>query len=110
MCNYQGYEFGAGRYPDSYCIDGLLHDADSDYLNDESIPCPMCSRDGAISWWTERFSCFVEDDETQDETDRRALEAAISLVDDIRKNRGIAPPIPTNRNLTEGVDEEPSKV
>lgn len=28
MCNYQGYEFGAGRYPDSVCMDGRLLDAD----------------------------------------------------------------------------------
>ena len=27
MCDYQGYEFGAGTYPDSVCIDGRLHDA-----------------------------------------------------------------------------------
>ena len=24
MCDYQGYEFGAGSYPDSVCIDAAL--------------------------------------------------------------------------------------
>lgn len=27
MCDYRGYEFGAGRYPDSICIEGRLFDA-----------------------------------------------------------------------------------
>ena len=48
MCDYQGYEFGAGSYPDSVCIDGRLLDADNCdgdrnlYDNEEDIPCPMC--------------------------------------------------------------------
>jgi len=29
MCDYQGYEFGAGHYPDSVCIEGRLFDADA---------------------------------------------------------------------------------
>jgi hypothetical protein len=29
VCDYQGYEFGAGFYPDSICIDGQLFDADN---------------------------------------------------------------------------------
>ena len=55
MCNYQGYEFGAGRYPDSVCIDGRLFDADNCdskgnlYEPMEEIPCPMCNEAGAIS-------------------------------------------------------------
>lgn len=50
MCNYLGYEFGAGSYPDSVCVDGYLYDADSwdgeGYTipqPDEKIPCPKCN-------------------------------------------------------------------
>ena len=51
MCDYQGYEFGAGLYPDSVCIDGFLYDADdcddkgNIYLhkNEEKKPCPKCN-------------------------------------------------------------------
>jgi len=52
MCNYQGYEFGAGSYPDSVCIDGKLYDADDCddegnlYEPGEDIPCPMCDPKG----------------------------------------------------------------
>lgn len=94
MCNYQGYEFGAGRYPDSYCIDGFLHDADSDYMNDERIPCPMCDREAAIRWWYERWEDMAEvgDDRPWDVINAEHHARAISLVDDIRKNRGIDPP------------------
>lgn len=91
MCNYQGYEFGAARYPDSYCIDGLLHDADSDYLSEDGVPCPICNRKGAIDWWFGRWEGMSElDDERSDQeinADHRSN--AISLVDDIRRNRGI---------------------
>lgn len=95
MCNYQGYEFGAGSYPDSYCIDGVLHDADSDYLNDEEVPCPICDREAAIQWWFNRWkdSCEVDDGRGWDEINAEHLVSATSLVDDIRKNRGI--PVPT---------------
>lgn len=94
MCNYQGYEFGAGRYPDSYCLDGLLHDADSDYLKDEAIPCPMCDREGAIEWW---YSQWEDSSAVGDERDWETINAehrqrAVSLVDDIRRNRGVEPP------------------
>lgn len=91
MCNYKGYEFGAGRYPDSYCLDGVLHDADSDYLNDEGRPCPICRRDDAIKWWVDYWSG------TDDATDEECLANATSLVDDIRLNRGI-----TDSGATEG--------
>ena len=100
-CGYQGYEFGAGTYPDSVCIDGFLHDADhcdndgNIYLNDEAIPCPMCDREAAIQWWFERNALSWEDSEDEDDDEghnRRALEAATSLVDDIRRNRGVEPP------------------
>ncbi len=93
MCNYQGYEFGAGTYPDSICIDGCLHDADSDYLNEEEVPCPMCRREDAIAWWAERNSFWAPEEGVSDEDHLRyAMECATSLVDDIRKNRGIDPP------------------
>lgn len=101
MCDYQGYEFGAGTYPDSYCVNGLLHDADSDYLNDEAIPCPMCDRDAAIQWWFERWKDSSEFDDERDWDVINAVHQAraVSLVDDIRKNRGIetaaAPSAPT---------------
>lgn len=99
MCDYQGYEFGAGTYPDSVCIDGRLHDADNSpgpgevYLLDEDIPCPMCRPQDAIAWWAERNALYWDDGEdTNDEEghNRRALETATSLVNDIRKNRGAA--------------------
>lgn len=96
MCNYLGYEFGAGRYPDSYCIDGFLHDADSDYLNDEAVPCPMCDREAAIQWWFNRWKDMseVSDERGWDEINAEHLASATSLVDDIRKNRGI--PLPAD--------------
>ena len=90
MCDYQGYEFGAGAYPDSVCIDGFLFDADhcdSDgniYDNGESIPCPICSPVDSVNWWFERN---VEDEECADDV-LKSKNAALSLVNDIRKNRG----------------------
>lgn len=87
MCNYQGYEFGAGRYPDSVCIDGRLFDADNCdddgnlYDNEEDIPCPMCRPRHAIKWWTEH--------NLGDAGMKEARANAISLVKDIRKNRGV---------------------
>ena len=96
MCNYQGYEFGAGRYPDSVCIDGLLHDADACdgdgnlYEPEEKMPCPICMAKEAIEYWTERYSYFHEDGKTEAEMLADAREAAIMLVNDIRKNRGHA--------------------
>lgn len=99
MCDYQGYEFGAGTYPDSVCIDGRLFDADhcDDEGNlfdiDEDVPCPICRREEAIAWWTERNAFFVEDEGDDEDTAlRKAREAATSLVDDIRRNRGMELP------------------
>lgn len=96
MCDYMGYEFGAGRYPDSYCIDGKLHDADSDHLNDEDVPCPMCDREAAVQWWFDRWkdSSEVGDERGWDEINAEHFASAKSLVDDIRFNRGI--PLPVN--------------
>jgi len=92
MCDYQGYEFGAGRYPDSYCVDGFLHDADSDFLNEDQIPCPACNPDKAIDWWAEQNAASWKDDEDENDEaghNERARITAISLVNDIRKNRGL---------------------
>lgn len=88
MCNYQGYEFGAGCYPDSVCIDGKLYDADACddegnlYEPKEDIPCPMCHPRKAVRYWTERNSFGGADD-------KEAAANARSLVKDIRKNRGV---------------------
>lgn len=87
MCDYLGYEFGAGRYPDSYCVDGSLHDAESDYLSDEDIPCPICRPRDAVAWWACRNRCSGADD-------AQALTGARSLVRDIRQNRGLASRLP----------------
>ena len=88
MCNYQGYEFGAGSYPDSVCIDGRLYDADSCdgegnlYEPGEDIPCPMCKPKDAVAYWTERnYNCGG--------SRRSAAKTARSLVADIRANRGV---------------------
>lgn len=96
MCDYHGYEFGAGTYPDSVCIDGRLHDADDCdgqghvRLKNEDIPCPVCRPKDAIAWWADRNALFVDDDEAEQEGARRAHDCAVSLVNDIRKNRGLA--------------------
>lgn len=88
MCNYQGYEFGAGSYPDSVCIEGKLYDADhcdSDgnlYENDQDIPCPMCRPTDAVEYW-------VKQNEMSGSHAADAIRAAMSLVDDIRAKRGV---------------------
>ena len=85
-CDYQGYEFGAGGYPDSVCFEGRLHDADHCddsgrvYQNDEDIPCPMCRPEDAVKWHTRRAN-----DSEYTYAERRA--AARHLVADIRRNR-----------------------
>lgn len=87
-CGYQGYEFGAGRYPDSICVDGRLFDADHCddsgglYEPMEDIPCPMCREADAIRYWTER-------NRIGGTSQRSARKAAVSLVADIRANRGL---------------------
>lgn len=95
-CDYQGYEFGAGAYPDSICVDGFLHDADSDYVNEDRVPCPMCDREAAIQWWFAQWQDMSEvgDERDWDTINAEHMSRAISLVDDIRFNRGI--PLPTN--------------
>lgn len=86
-CGYQGYEFGA-PYPDSMCCGGKLYDCDacdSDgnlYEPTEEIPCPVCHPRKAIAYWTDRnrlSGC----------SESRAKPSARSLVNDIRRNRGV---------------------
>ena len=68
MCDYQGYEFGAGSYPDSVCIEGFLYDADDCdseggiYLHEdeEHIPCPKCNKD--------KYDEYVAENKTQAES------------------------------------------
>lgn len=86
-CGYQGYEFGAGLYPDSICADGWLFDADNCYDKGnlykpaEDIPCPLCNRARAIAYWAER-------NRLGGASVQEARKAAVSLVTDIRRNRG----------------------
>lgn len=88
MCSYQGFEFGAGSYPDSVCIDGRLFDADDCdgdgnlYEPMEEIPCPICNRQGAVEYWRGRNKCSGA-------TWKEADKSARLLVNDIRANRGI---------------------
>lgn len=92
-CGYQGYEFGAGAYPDSICFGGKLYDADNcddngNYYDPiEDIPCPMCREDEAIDYWAER-------NRLGGATKAVAREAAKSLVADIRRNRQPLPSAP----------------
>lgn len=104
MCDYQGYEFGAGWYPDSVCIDGKLYDADlcdeegNLYDNGLDAVCPICDKEGAINWWYSRYEDSCPSDETPvTEKDWAEINAyhmagAMNLVADIRKNRGADEP------------------
>lgn len=89
MCNYQGYEFGAGSYPDSVCIEGRLYDADrcdgdgNLYEMDEDVPCPICRPTEAVQWWVEQSGGF------EDAGDGDALGASMARVDDIRAKHGV---------------------
>jgi hypothetical protein len=101
MCDYQGYEFGAGSYPDSVCIEGKLYDADNCdndsnlYDHGEDIPCPICRPDAAIEYWFDQNNTFITDGLTDEENEAEAMRCAVSLVNDIRSNRGELPYIPT---------------
>lgn len=87
-CGYQGYEFGAGTYPDSVCVEGRLFDADhcdeagNLYEPLEDVPCPICRRADAVRYWTERNRCGGT-------TQVVAAKAARALVTDIRQRRGL---------------------
>lgn len=96
-CGYQGYEFGAGRYPDSLCVGGWLYDADDCdedqnlYEPMDSIPCPMCNVKEAISRYKDDF-LFSTDRNKHGKlvnrfSKRGAARAARHLVKDIQKNR-----------------------
>ena len=85
-CGYQGYEFGAGSYPDSLCVNGRLFDADDCddagnlYQPSDHIPCPMCHEKEAIEYWTEYFHA-------EGRSKAYAQQVARALIGDIRKNR-----------------------
>lgn len=89
MCNYRGYEFGAGAYPDSVCIDGELHDADrcdgegNLLVMDEEIPCPICRPTDAVGYQAEQ-QLMAGDVDLQE-----AMAMAASRVTHIRANRGV---------------------
>lgn len=96
-CGYQGYEFGAGRYPDSQCFGGRLYDMDNcdndgniyDPLDD--IPCPMCRPKTAIAYYKRRNLLSMPyrnaHGEPRGYSKRRSAICARHLVNDIRKNR-----------------------
>jgi hypothetical protein len=44
LCDFDGPWFGA-NYPDAFCVDGYLHDADHDGYDpaDTDNPCPRCN-------------------------------------------------------------------
>lgn len=87
-CGYQGYEFGAGFYPDSICLDGRLFDADNCdddgnlYEPGVDIPCPVCKPLEAVKYWAEY-------NELSGGAKSSAKKAARSLIDDIRTKRGL---------------------
>lgn len=87
-CGYQGYEFGAGSYPDSVCCGGQLFDADNCdadgnlYEPLEHIPCPICCESEAVDYWTERH-------QLNGTSRRNARRSAKALVADIRMKRGV---------------------
>jgi len=86
MCDYQGYEFGAGAYPDSVCLEGRLFDADycddqgNLYDKEDDVPCPMCRKDDAVKWHIDQWGLG-------DKTYKERRKVARSLVADIRRNR-----------------------
>lgn len=85
-CGYQGYEFGAGSYPDSICFGGRLYDADdcdgngNYYEPTDEIPCPICKPHEAIQYWAQR-------NQNRGSSKREAMIAAKALVENIRRNR-----------------------
>ncbi len=94
-CGYQGYEFGAGSYPDSICFGGRLYDADN-YDNGmyrdpmEFIPCPMCRPKDAIADYKRQnlIECYTtRAGRIRRHSKRHASRLARSLVRDIRRNR-----------------------
>lgn len=96
-CGYQGYEFGAGRYPDSQCFGGRLYDMDDCdgegmiYEPGEYVPCPMCDPKGAIRRHKQDFLTQTRRASngrlSMKFSKRDSARAARSLVRDIRRNR-----------------------
>jgi len=81
-CGYQGFEFGARSYPDSFCCGGRLYDADDIEEPMEEIPCPNCRENDAIEYWFGRFALGGEELLS-------ARNVAESLVAQIRPSRAI---------------------
>lgn len=96
-CGYQGYEFGAGRYPDSECFGGRLYDMDNCdgdgnlYEPMDDIPCPMCRPKAAIAYYKSQNLLEMPLRNNRGEprglSKRDAARQARHLVNDIRKNR-----------------------
>ena len=95
-CGYQGYEFGAGRYPDSQCFGGRLYDMDNCdgggmiYEPGGYLSCPMCHPKDAIAEYKQQNldAIFVTGKGVaRQHSKRRAARMARSLVRDIRRNR-----------------------
>lgn len=96
-CGYQGYEFGAGRYPDSECFGGKLWDMDhcdeNGNLYDpmDDIPCPMCREKDAVAYYKQQNLLVMPSRNSRGEpkgySKRNAARMARHLVADIRKNR-----------------------
>jgi hypothetical protein len=96
-CGYQGYEFGAGRYPDSQCFGGRLYDMDNCdddgnlYAPMDDIPCPICRRREAIAYHKRQNLLVMPRRNARGEprgySKRDAARMARHLVRDIRNNR-----------------------
>lgn len=56
------FPFFGASYPDTICMDGLLHDADDCadngdiYLKDEPFPCPFCNGEEYVKWASNYYS------------------------------------------------------
>jgi hypothetical protein len=96
-CGYQGYEFGAGHYPDSQCFGGRLYDMDNcdepGTVNEpmDYIPCPMCKPKAAIANYKREFMLTMPRRNAhgmpRGYSKRDCSRMARRLVRDIRKNR-----------------------
>jgi hypothetical protein len=96
-CGYQGYEFGAGRYPDSMCSGGWLLDCDASdapgMINEPSewIPCPMCNPQAYVAHYKQ--ICMNATTDTNSGgikntlSKRDAAKQARRLLQTIRRNR-----------------------
>jgi hypothetical protein len=108
MCGFDKPWFGAS-YPDSYCVDGYLHDADGDgYIpSDKSEPCPRCNTrqflegrkdeaDGTVSqsWGTGGGMVTITGEEIWERSKRWARqenpEQAEALIAELDQPRGLS--------------------